>query len=685
MGATLYASERVYREAVDRCAALLEPQLGLDLRSVIYADSSSRQIHETRFAQPALFVTEYALATLWASWGIQPTAMLGHSIGEYTAAHLSGVMSLEDALGVVALRGSLMQGMPPGGMAAVPMSPARLQQQLNNGVEIAAANAPELCTVSGPVEAVAELVQRLAKSGVQARVLHTSHAFHSRMMQPVLAPFTEYMRGIKLNPPMIPISPTSRAIGSARPRRCRLSTMRRHLRRAVKFEAGLRVLGADSPSCLLELGPGNALTTFARLTLTRQERTRALHSMARAGEGRADATVVREAAAKLWLAGGALNFVGMHADSKPYRVPLPTYPFERQRYWVNAKAAQAMPAMPAQERAHGIADWLYAPTWMRDDSGVADAVCLTGNWLVLGDEDPLTVEVLAQLRAAGAAAILVRRGAAYQRLDAAHFITRHHSAEDMALLGKATSPVGVIHLWGITRDALAARGVYDALVALGVGLASDIGGESLHVLHASTGVASILDETAQQPLCALALGPILVLPTEHPGLHLRMVDLEVGDGMPDARRAAFALLREAAVHDGSIRSAWRGGRRWVIRHERVVLPAFEAAGSPLKRHGVYLITGGLGGIGLSLAKWLARDFKARLLLTARSGLPPRMEWDSLLASRSERGRIADAISGIRAIEADGGEVIVAAADAADERAMEAAISAAVDNGARWTV
>jgi NAD(P)-dependent dehydrogenase (short-subunit alcohol dehydrogenase family) len=246
----------------------------------------------------------------------------------------------------------------------------------------------------------------------------------------------------------------------------------------------------------------------------------------------------------------------------------------------------------------------------------------------------------------------------------------------MALLGKATSPAGVIHLWGITRDALPARGVYDALVALGVGLASDVGGESLRVIHAATRLASILDETGQQPHGALALGPTLVLPTENPRLHLRMVDLEAGVGPPDTRRAALALLREAAAPDGSVQTAWRGGRRWLIRHERVVLPASETTGSPLKRHGVYLITGGLGGIGLSLAKWLARDFSARLLLTSRSGLPPRAEWDSLLAHGSGHNRVADAVLAIRAIEADGGEVIVAAADAADERAMEAAITAA---------
>ena len=674
MGATLYAREQVYRNAIDRCALLLEPQVSLDLRTVIFADPADQRIHETRLAQPALFVTGYALAALWESWGIKPAAMLGHSVGEYTAAHLAGVMSLEDALAVVAMRGELMQQMPPGVMAAVPLSATRLEQSLGRGAEIAAVNAPELCTVSGSVEAVSELAERLRAQGVELRLLHTSHAFHSEMMQPVLAPFAAYLKGIKLNAPGIPYLSNLTGTWITAAEATSPGYYAEHLRGAVKFEDGIRTLSAHSPSCLLEVGPGDALMRLARMTLAKQDQPRALHSMARAGETRDDVVLVREAAGKLWLAGAELDFAGMHADPRPYRIPLPTYPFERQRYWVNVKAERAAPAA-VQDRESRVVDWFYAPTWVRDDSGAAGAPCLGGNWLVLGDEESLAQEMSSALRAAGAVPIRVRQGPAFQRLDATHFTARHDSAEDMGLLARATSPAGAVHLWGMGRDALPARGIYNALVALGLGLAADIGGDAVRVLHASTGVASILDEKGQQPHGALSLGPILVLPTEHPGLQLRSVDLEVGDAPPDARKTAAVLLREASIAGGA-RSAWRGGRRFVLRHERVTLPAFEALRTPLKRHGIYLITGGLGGIGLCLAKWLARDYQARLLLTARGGLPPRVEWDALLANPSARVRDVEAIRSIRAIEADGGQVIVAAADVADERAMAAAIDEA---------
>jgi acyl transferase domain-containing protein/acyl carrier protein len=494
------------------------------------------------------------------------------------------------------------------------------------------------------------------------------------MMQPVLAPFSAYLKGIKLNSPVIPYLSNLTGAWITAAEATSPDYYAEHLRGAVQFEAGLRALSTQSASCLLEVGPGNALMQFARLTLAKQEQSRALHSMARAGEARDDAALVREAAGKLWLAGAELDFPGMHADLRPYRIPLPTYPFERQRYWANAKAAPAAPEA-VQHRESSLVEWFYAPTWVRDDSGAASAPRLSGNWLVLGDDDSLAQEMCSALRAAGASAILVRHGPAFQRLDASHFTTRHDSAEDMVLLAKATSPAGAIHLWGVARDALPARDVYDALVALGVGLAADFGGDAVRVLHASTGVASILDEKGQQPHGALSLGPILVLPTENPRLHLRSVDLEVGDAPPDARKTAAALLREASILEGS-RSAWRGGRRFVLRHERITLPALGALGSTFKRHGIYLITGGLGGIGLCLAKWLARDYQARLLLTTRGGLPPRVEWEALLANPSASVRVVDAIRSIRAIEADGGQVIVAAADVADERAMAAAIAEA---------
>ncbi|MBI4997175.1 MAG: type I polyketide synthase, partial [Rhodocyclales bacterium] len=236
MGAGLYQGERVFREAVDQCAELLLPHLGLDLRSVMYAPFGDTRIDETHLAQPALFVTEYALAMLWQQWGVRPAALLGHSIGEYVAAHLAGVFSLRDALAVVAARGRLMQELPAGRMAAVHLGSGDLAGLVDaSGVEIAAANAPGLCTVSGPSDAVASLLERLGTRGIESRVLHTSHAFHSAMMEPVLERFTEIVAGVQRHAPSLPYVSNLTGTWISTEEACSPAYYARHLRNTVQF------------------------------------------------------------------------------------------------------------------------------------------------------------------------------------------------------------------------------------------------------------------------------------------------------------------------------------------------------------------------------------------------------------------------------------------------------------------
>ena len=224
MGSELYQVESTFREQVDTCAEILRPHLGLDLRRVLYpneaqAGEAAARLKQTASAQPALFVIEYSLARLWMAWGVQPQAMVGHSIGEYVAACLAGVLSLEDALALVAARGRLMQQLPRGAMLAVPLSEVEVQPCLGSDLSLAAINSPDLCVVSGRDDAVTELQSRLAARGVECRRLETSHAFHSGMMDPILQPFTEQVRKVKLNPPQINYLSNLTGTGSRLPRR----------------------------------------------------------------------------------------------------------------------------------------------------------------------------------------------------------------------------------------------------------------------------------------------------------------------------------------------------------------------------------------------------------------------------------------------------------------------------------
>jgi phthiocerol/phenolphthiocerol synthesis type-I polyketide synthase E len=336
MGADLYDTETVYREAINRCATLLDPHLGADIRKVIFAGQNDATINETRFAQPALFATEYALASLWMSWGILPSAMFGHSIGEYVAAHLAGVLSLEDAIAVVATRGRLMQALPAGSMATVHCAAGELRRFLNPGVEIAGSDAPGLCTVSGPTAQVAEVLKRLETNGIEAVRLPTSHAFHSAMMEPAIASFTQALQRIEFNPPKIPYISGVTGTWLTPEQATSAAYYGIHMRKPVLFETGTRTLAADPTAIFLEVGPGVALTSLAGLTLGKERAKYVISSLPHSRVNKPNSEAILEAAGQLWLAGAKLDWGGVHARSQPRRIPLPTYPFERKRHWVEA-------------------------------------------------------------------------------------------------------------------------------------------------------------------------------------------------------------------------------------------------------------------------------------------------------------------------------------------------------------
>ncbi|MGH9663053.1 MAG: acyltransferase domain-containing protein, partial [Bryobacteraceae bacterium] len=270
MGHGLYETEPVFRETADRCASILTRHLNLDLTDILYPDeagtaSAERQLNETALAQPAIFVLEYALAQLWMSWGLQPQAMIGHSIGEYVAACLAGVFSLEDGLALIAARGRMMQNLPHGAMLSVRAPAEQLRSRLNGHLSLAAVNSPSLCVVAGPGDAVAELSEALDREGITCRRLRTSHAFHSAMMDPILEPFERAVAQVRLARPCIPYLSSVSGDWIAPDQAMNPAYWSQHLRQPVQFSAGvLKLTGEGGARVLLEAGPGTTLSTLAR-------------------------------------------------------------------------------------------------------------------------------------------------------------------------------------------------------------------------------------------------------------------------------------------------------------------------------------------------------------------------------------------------------------------------------------
>lgn len=351
MGRELYQTEPFFREQVERCCELLKSHLSVDLRTILYpseehAEAAAARLQQTNLTQPALFVIEYALAQLWMTWGVGPQAMIGHSIGEYVAACLSGVFSLEAALSLVAARGRLMQQLPSGKMLAVPLSEQELEPLLGENISLAAHNTPESCVVSGSIEAIDEFQERLSKQGVECRSLHTSHAFHSQMMDSILEPFKQQVSQVSLNPPKIPFVSNLTGNWITPSEATDPNYWAMHLRKTVRFSEGIAELLQEPGRVLLEVGPGRTLSTLTRKQKRDEEVV--VCSLRHPQDQSSDAPFLLNTLGKLWLEGVQVDWLGFYTNEQRYRIPLPTYPFERKRYWVDPLKSMSGIAAPQE-------------------------------------------------------------------------------------------------------------------------------------------------------------------------------------------------------------------------------------------------------------------------------------------------------------------------------------------------
>ena len=673
MARGLYESETAFRAVIDECAALLRPELGLDIRDVVFAPEADPEaaieIDRTRTTQPALFTVEYALARLWISWGVTPAGMLGHSIGEYVAACVAGVMNLPDALRLVARRGALMQALPAGSMASVPLPDDEVEPLLGPGLSIAAILGPRLCVVSGAAGALATLEQRLGSYGVAVRPIRTSHAFHSGDMEPILDRFASECAGITLRPPEIPFISNLTGTWITAAQATDPAYWAQQLRGTVRLWDGLAELSAPVNTICLELGPGRGLSALAQGAVEGR-RVDAITACRDRHDSNSEGVVLIAAAGRLWAAGALIDWRRVGGAAARSTVSLPTYAFERDVYSLIPEVHPQTRAGPERERP--ASDLLYAPRWRRSPSHPAICDATAHDWLVFVDASGFGTRCAALLATAGhrvtTLGVVGEAGIADHRIvpgdaDAIGALFRR-------LENATCSPDRVLHLWGIgggeagvtMRDRLNAvrtRG-FDSLV----GLAKALGDRKLPkpclVTVASTGLHDVLGE-AVEPAKALLLGPVRVIPAEYDGVGCRSVDLSVRDLAATPEREAALLVAEAAL-SGIADTAFRGGARWIRSFENMY---FDPHGEPppklpsrLRASGVYLVTGGLGGVGFAIAKRLAQRVSARLVLTGRS-LP-------------EDGGAAQ-VDEIRVL---GGEAIVVRADVTDRAAVVAALAEA---------
>lgn len=703
MGWELYCLEEAFRRAIDQCADLLDGHLDGDIRDMLYSGKDWRHaapamidasqgpakldfkamlkgagkaapspVDLPRGGQPAIFVTEYALTQMLADWGIHPRAMVGYSIGEFVAACVAGVVSLPDALKIVAARARLIEArVGRGAMLAVPLAAPDLD--LPKGLSLGAIGGDRMSIVSGPDAQIDSYRAALEVRGLSAQRLPGAFAFHSAMMDEIVPELAAKLSEVSLSPPQTPCVSCVTGDWLSDAEATDPAYWARHLSRTVRFRDAVARLVADPGLALLELGPGQSLTAHAiAMRSAAETETPVIPLMKWSYSSDTEWRALLAGIGRFWTAGGALDARRLLARDGRRRVPLPGTALARERHWIDPPEQIAGAAVPGRKP---VDDWTLLPCWK--PAPIAPAMPAPGTrWLILDDNGPAAMATEAALKAADCSVLRVIARRDYARhpdrfeidpTDDTHY-TRLF--EDLTAAGAL--PDGVVHFWSFEPPtAGTSRQKFD--VAQGAGFhcltrliraAMAQSGLARLTLHVAARRLTAMGETPDPDLAPL-LGLLKVAPQERPGLDCAAIDFAPG---MTATEAAGALLSELAAPVAAPLVAHRNGQRWVEDYAPVRIP--RPAVSPIRDGGTYLITGGLGSVGMAMARHLAQQPDIRLALLGRTALPESAAGVSVDDPRAARlARVAE-------LRAAGARVLTLSADVADPEALAAAFDKA---------
>ncbi|MCP4191436.1 MAG: SDR family NAD(P)-dependent oxidoreductase [Planctomycetaceae bacterium] len=678
MGADLYYQQSGYRETIDQCAELLLPELGYDIRTILHpnltddANGCADKLQQTANAQPALFVVEYALASLFMKSGVKPSILLGHSIGEIVAACVANVFSLPDALKLVAHRAKLMQACKPGSMLAVMLPPDEIESELPDGLDIAALNAPGISIVAGPTDLTSSFADRISEKGVGTRALHTSHAFHSWMMDPALPEFRELLASIELHAPEIPII-SNRSGTPLKDEEARDPLYwSDHVRQTVLFSASANYLLAQGDAVYLEVGPGRTLTDLIRQHDAEQSLVISLDSQRNAETLPPDS--VTRAIANLWCHGASITWPNDNPSSP--MVELPPYSFDRRRHWLNRGESETIESHQPV---------FYERSTYRLEKQNAEQESVKRSWLILKDEFGLGDAVHHRLKSNSDHVLEVTPGTEFLKVNEHSYQVRPDCREDfeqiLADLQSRTDnrDIGILHLWSVTGNAgphnsaeafqASTQTGFHTLAALCQAITSTGGYNPVKTVIAADGLRQVDSETV--PIYAEKgnlLGPVINVPFEGLGITMRLADIGEFQRNQIPEWLIDAIERECRTPPNSGVIALRAHGSFQEELYKLNEPA--NGNLRLRIDSTVLITGGTGALGLVFAKHLFDQYRVNLVLTARWAPPPRNQWKHHAAIDDKIGK---AIKQIMELESRGAKVSIVQTDVSDLDNLETAI------------
>lgn len=695
MARDLYETEPVFAEWMDRGLDILQPKLDYDIRTLWLPELDALEAADETLKQPSvqlplIMITEYALAQLWMAWGITPTALVGHSMGENTAACLAGVMSFQDCIGLVHLRGKLFDTVPEGGMLSIALPADQLEPLLGEDLDLGAINSPTLSVATGPQAALDDLERRLKAKEIDCQRIAIDIAAHSRMLEPILLEFGDYLRSITLSAPQIPFTSNRTGNYITDEEAMNPDYWVSHLRGTVRFADCLTTLAETENRVFIEVGPGKALSSLAgqhgKVTANQ-----VISSLRHPKDQTPDDAYFLAMLGRVWAVGGTFDWDQIWGEARRLKVPLPTYAFQHSPYFIAPGKAVSEDENQWLTRSDDLNEWGYRPAWLPryatcdiDVTGdLTDAEPYT--WLIFLDDAGLCAGATERLRNAGHSVVTVSPGDTFARIGEMDYIIAPERGRESydALLSDLNTrdliPTRILHGWLITKDEsfrpgssffhrVQEQGFYSLFF-----LAQAIGGEDLpddiHICALTSGSAQHKDEPLPHPEKATLAGPARVIPREFPHITVSTLDLNVtfstgkrAKGVIGADKLIAHILEDALAEPGNSTALLRSGKRFELTYRRAIIKDSSEDKPLLREGGVYMITGGFGGIGLTLAEALTTRNGAKIALVSRSGLPARETWDDVEKNTAPTASIVRRIEAVRKLEALGGEILPIAAD-----------------------
>lgn len=680
MLADIYATDRDLSRDVDRCAQKMLELQGQDLSEVLCrrVAAAHLDIDDTEVTQPALFIAEYCLARFWSRQGLTPAAVLGHSVGEYAAACMAGVIEFEDALQLVAHRARLSRDLPDGAMVAINLPESEVARLLIPTVKIAAVNASRQCVVSGVSTAMQDFIARLEAVGIEYQRLAVSKPFHTEAVAPLASRMLQMAKQLQLSSPRIPwiSSVTGARVSDSEARDP--EHWANHVLMPVRFASALRALGDWENCVFLEVGPGRVLSGFARHELGSVSVFASMPTQQRSDRAR-----LLEMLGELWLAGAAVDFTA-RPRGEARRIELPPHPLERRSYLkVSGSTGLPLPRNRLDERL-APEHWFSLPSWQRSLFPSTQSFdSKAGSWLLFMDDEDFAESLANRLRRSGQDVICVRGGASFTALSRDEYTLSAETSDQLnelfGRLDREDRRVGrIIDCTTLSENdesfdqpALIPKSAI-RLAQVARAVRSRSRPQPLSVLIVTNGVHDI--SGYEQPLANRAILPVFCKCAAQELPNTRCVTVDLPRRIPEQRLALqYSRYEERLLaeleHGSDTTAAYRHDWRFIEAYVPVELGATGPALRSLSAGGLYVITGGLGRIGLALGERLAREYRAKLLLLSRRTFPSRDDWKSIVSTVSSPNELSAVAQRLLEMEALGAEVMVATADVSDTRAL----------------